>query len=59
VLCQVVRTDTSTTNCGAGLELELTAKTYDNTNRVGGRLGYQSVGGAGQSNISLFYERSF
>ncbi|MEE9426560.1 MAG: Ig-like domain-containing protein [Paracoccaceae bacterium] len=59
ILCQYIKSTTSSTNCGGGLELELVAKTYDGTRRVGGRIGYQSVGGSGQGNMSVFYERSF
>lgn len=59
VICRIVKTTSSTTDCGAGLDLELVAKTFDSTRRVGGRVSYQSVGGEGQGNLALFYERAF
>lgn len=58
-LCQSVRDTSSDSSCGSGLELELVANTYDNTKRIGARVGYQSVGGEGRQNLNLFYEHSF
>ena len=59
VLCEYTRATTISRECGAGLELELTAETYEKDRRTGGRLSYESTGGSGRASISLFHEVTF
>ena len=59
VMCEMIRTDTTDTDCGAGLELEWSLSNRTELTEFSARISREVVGGAFRDQLSLSYEMQF